>query len=245
MKGIAMSKVMVLLACLLLALTPVTLPAHDGEKLSTFPVAKINSEGMVLAYPDIASLNFTIFTEAVRAPLAVAENARKADAFLHVVKKFLHEGDAVKSLGYRITPLFTYGEKGKKPAISGYRASHSFQVKIKELARLGDLIDLAVQQGINEIQGPIWQHSGIEALNQEASVQALQKAKQMAEALAKSQGMKVKRLYQVSTLTRITPFPRDEAKVMRAAAGPENVATPIEVGEQEIRAQIEAIFELE
>ena len=161
------------------------------------------------------------------------------------MKKFLHEGDTVKSTGYRITPLYTYGERGKKPAITGYRASHGFQVNIKELARLGDLIDLAVQHGVNEIQGPIWQHSGIETLTQEASVQALQKAKQMAEALAKSQGMKVKRLHKVSTLTRIAPYPRDEARIMRAAAGPESVATPIEVGEQEIRAQIEAVFELE
>jgi uncharacterized protein len=240
-----MSQVMVLLASLLLALTPVTLPAQDVEKLSPFPVAKINSEGMVLAYPDLALLNFTILTEALRAPLAVAENARKADAFLHSVKNFLREEDTVKSMGYRITPLYTYGEKGKKPAVTGYRASHSFQVRMKELGRLGDLIDLAVQQGINEIQGPVWQHSGIETLTQEASVQALQKAKHLAEALARSQGMKVKRLHKVSTLTRIAPWRQEEAKVMRAAAGPESVATPIVVGEQEIRAQIEAVFELE
>ena len=177
--------------------------------------------------------------------MASAENARKADAFLTAVKKFFHEGDTVRSTGYRIMPLYTYGEKGKKPAITGYRASNGFQVKLKELARLGDLIDLGVQQGVNEIHGPIWQHSEIDALTQEATVQALQKAKQMAEALARSQGMKVKRLQKVSTMTRVAPYPRDEAKLMRAAAGPENVATPIEVGEQEIRAQVEAVFELE
>ena len=32
---------------------------------------------------------------------------------------------------------------------------------------------------------------------------------------------------------------------MAAAAPPENAATPVEVGEQEIRATIEAVFELE
>jgi hypothetical protein len=240
-----MKKLTSTLAGFLLILAPVALMAQDGDSRATVPQAKILGEGVVKAYPDVALFNFTILTEAPKAQSASSENARKADAFLGAVKKFLHEGDTVKSSGFRVLPLYTYGDKGKKPAISGYRASHSFQVVIKELPRLGDLIDLAVQQGVNEVHGPVWQHSGIDLLNQEASVQALQKARQMAEALAQSQGMKVKRLHRVATMTRVAPFPRDDARAFKAAAGPEAVATPIEVGEQEIRAQIEAVFELE
>ncbi len=156
-------KMILFLAGLLLALAPVTLMAFDEESKSTVPLAKIISEGMVKAYPDVALVNFTILTEAPKAQMASAENARKADAFLTAVKKFLHEGDTVKSTGYRIMPLYTYGDKGKKPAITGYRASNGFQVKLKELVRLGDLIDLGIQQGVNEIHGPIWQHSGIDS----------------------------------------------------------------------------------
>jgi len=233
-----------LLVGLLLVLAPVTLMAADEDK-GTAPLAQISSEGMVKAYPDVALLNFTILTEGPKAPLASTENARKADAFLTAVKKFLQAGDTVKSTGYRIMPLYTYGDKGKKPVISGYRASNGFQVRLKDPSRLGDLIDLGVQHGANEIHGPMWEHSGLEALTQEATVQALQKARQMADTLARSQGLKVKRLKKVSTGVRVTPFPRDEARLMRAAAGPETIATPIEVGEQEIRSQIEAVFELE
>lgn len=238
-------KLIVLLTGLFLALPPVTTIALAEESKTTAPLASTNSEGVVKAYPDVALMNFTIVTESPKAQLASSENARKAEAFLNATKKFLPEGDTVKSTGYRITPLYTYGDKGKKPAINGYRASHGFQVTLKELPRLGDLIDLAVQQGVNDIQGPVWQHSGIDLLIREASVQALNKAKQMAEALAQSQGMKIKRLHRVSTGARVAPFPRDEARLMRSAAGPEAVATPIEVGEQEIRAHVEAVFELE
>jgi uncharacterized protein YggE len=238
-------KIMLFLAGFLLALAPVNLMATSDESKTNAPLAKINGEGLVKAIPDVALVSFTVLTEAPKAQMASAENARKADAFLNAVKKFLHAGDTVKSTGYQIIPLYTYGEKGKKPAITGYRASNGFQVKLMELGRLGDLIDLGIQQGVNEIQGPSWQHSGIDALTQEATVQALHKAKQMAEALARSQGLKVKRLQKVSTGARVMPYPRDEAKVMRAAAMSENVPTPIEVGEQEIRAQVEAVFELE
>jgi uncharacterized protein YggE len=218
--------------------------AREGEVVTPYPQAQIVSEGIIKAHPDIALLNFTIITEAAKAQSASMENAKKADAFISAVKKFLHEGDTVKSTAYRITPLYTYGERGKKPAVTGYRASNAFQVKIKELARLGDLIDLATQYGVNDIQGPLWQHSGMDNLVQEASVQALQKAKKMADALAQSQGMKIKRLQKVSTGARVVPYPREFQAVPPAGAA-EKVATPIEVGEQEIHANIEAVFELE
>ena len=237
-------KIIVILAAVLLALTPVTLMAREGETTMPTSLAQISSEGLVKAYPDIALLNFTVHTEATTAQSASMQNAQKADAFLKSVKKFLHEGDTVKSTGYRITPLYTYGDKGKKPAITGYRASNGFQVTIKELNRLGDLIDLATQHGVNDIQGPVWQHSRLDALVQEAGIQALQKAKQMAEALAQSQGLKIKRLLKVSTGPRMAPYPR-EMKSLAPAGAAESAATPIEVGEQEIRTSIEAVFELE
>ena len=33
-------------------------------------------------------------------------------------------------------PLYSYGERGKKPNITGFRASNGFQVKIKELGSI-------------------------------------------------------------------------------------------------------------
>lgn len=237
-------KMISLLIALPLALIS-TQAVTAGEVQEKIPVAQIASEGVVLATPDLALMSFTILTEAPKAPLAAAENARKAEAFLSAVKKFLREGETIKSTGYQVMPLATPGEKGKKPAITGYRVSSSFQVKVREVARLGDLIDLGVQQGINEISGPAWQHSQIEALTQEATVLALQKAKEMAAALAASQGLKVKRLQKVSTATRMAPLPRAGARFKDMAVAMEAPATPIEVGEQEIRALVEAVFELE
>jgi len=239
-----LNKNLLFLAIFLLSFAPVSLMAREGDSAPPAPLAHITTEGLVKAHPDIALINFTILTEAAKAPSASLENAKKADAFLDAVKKFLHEGDTVKSTGYRIMPLYSYGERGKKPNITGFRASNGFQVKIKELGRLGDLIDLATHSGVNDIQGPIWQHSDMDNFIEEASVQALQKAKKMAVALAQSQGMKIKRLQKLSTGSRVVPYPREFQAVPPAGAA-EKVATPIEVGEQEIRANIEAVFELE
>ncbi len=221
------------------------LPASEETAKPGPSMAIVVGEGQVLAVPDIARLQVAIVTEAPQAQPAAAENAKKAEAFVAAVKKFLPAGDSFKSTGYRIIPLQTYGERGKKPTITGYRVSSSFQIKLTDLTRLGDLIDLAIRQGVNEISGPFWEHAKMDQLLQTASVQALEKARDLAEALAKAQGMKVKRLAKVINRGRQMPVPRDEARMMMAPAGAERVAPPIEVGEQEIRAVVEAAFELE
>jgi uncharacterized protein YggE len=229
-----------------LALFIWTFPAAAEEAAKNSPpLAFVSGEGQVLAVPDIAKLQVVILTEAPQAKAAAAENAKKAEAFVTAVKKFLQPGDTLKTMGYQVIPLKTFGEKNQKPAITGYRVSNSFQVTLKDVKRLGELIDLAVQHGVNEMHGPYWEHAKIEELIQEASVQALQKAKDLAAALAKSQGLKIKRLQRVSTRGRGMPFPREENRLMAPAAQMEKIATPIEVGEQEIRATVEAVFELE
>ncbi|MGQ9920561.1 MAG: SIMPL domain-containing protein [Desulfobacca sp.] len=230
----------------LLALIPGTGILAAEEAVSPGPpLALVSGTGKVLAVPDIAQLQVTIVTEAPQAQVAGAENAKKAEALVAAVKKFLKAGDTLKSMGYRITPLQTYGGQGQKPAITGYRASNSFQIIIKDPVRLGDLIDLAVRHGVNEIHGPLWEHSRLEALIQEASVQALHNARELAEALARSQGLKIKGLQRVSTRGRGIPYPREEGRMLAPAAGMEKVATPVEVGEQEIHASVEAVFALE
>ena len=60
-------KMILFLAGFLLALAPVNLMAQGEESKSTDSLAKINGEGLVKAYPDVALLNFTILTEAPKA----------------------------------------------------------------------------------------------------------------------------------------------------------------------------------
>lgn len=206
--------------------------------------AWITAEGVVKAVPDMASLRLTIQTEAAKAQQATAANARLADGLVAALKKQLQEGDSLKSIAYRVQPLYSQPEKGKKQAIIGYQARHTFLLRVHEPRRLGELLDLALQHGVNDIQGPWWEHSRLEELQREATVKALQQARQLAEALARSQQLQVKKLVKVSVTHRARAIPPGAVRTL-AAPTAEAAATPIEVGEEEIRAQVEATFALE
>jgi uncharacterized protein YggE len=234
------------LAYLLIALglvLPWISPAWAAGGAAT--LLEVDAEGKVMAKPDMATLILEVITQAPQAEAAAAGNARQAEALLKALKKMLGAEEKVQSLSYRVVPVRTYLEKPRRWELTGYKAENRFQVKLRDLTRLGAVIDTALKNGANEVTGPYFRHSRQEELEQQAYVAALQRAKRLAEALAQSQGLKIKSLQEVFTSWGFMLRRGGEGRAARAQeAGAPAPTTPIEVGEQEIRAHIWAVFEL-
>jgi uncharacterized protein YggE len=202
----------------------------------------VDADGKVMATPDLARLTLEVETQATTAAAASQENAKLAGGVLSAVKQVLGPEDKLRTLGYRLMPVHSYKDKSSPPEIKGYRAVNQLEVKVLDVARLGTVIDTAMKNGATKVHGPYWSHSRIEELQRQAAVNALERARRLAEALAQSAGLKIKGLDKISTGIRIIP-PRGagEPYLMAKAASPAS-PTPIEVGEEEINAHIQAIF---
>lgn len=206
------------------------------------PTISVEAEGKVLAKPDMATLTLEVETQAPGAEAAAAENARLSDSLLRALKKMLGPDEKIQSLSYRLNPLRTTKNKTQPPAITGYQALHRFQMQVRDLGKLGPVLDAASKSGASRIQGPYWGHSRLEELQREAAVDALGKARRLAEALAQAAGLKIKGVQKISTGIRLMP--------LRAAPGESFLAaapappTPVEVGEEEIKSHIQAVFDL-
>ncbi|MGO9175657.1 MAG: SIMPL domain-containing protein [Desulfobaccales bacterium] len=197
------------------------------------PTITVEAEGKVAAVPDLAMLTVEVET---RAP--------QAEALLQALKQALGPGDQVKTLGYRLSPVYAPKVKSGPLEITGYQAVHRLQVKVQGPARLGAVIDLALKNGASGINGPFWEHSRAEELQRQAAVAALERARRLAEALAQSQGLKIKGVETISTGIRFLPL-QGPREAMRLASGASAPATPIEVGEEEIKASVQAVFLVE
>ena len=146
----------------------------------------------------------------------------------------------MKTLGFRLNPVYAAKDRTNPPEVKGYEALHRFQVRVKGPERLGAIIDLALKNGASGVNGPFWEHSRLEELQRGAAVAALERARRLAEALAQSQGLKVTGVEKISTGVQFRPFPA-LARSMTAAAP---ATTPIEVGEEEIKASVQAVFQV-
>jgi uncharacterized protein YggE len=186
-------------------------------------------------------LTLEVETQAATAAAAGQENAQQTDRVLKAVKPALGAEDKLRTLGYSLVPVHSYKDKSSPPEIKGYQAVNRLEVKVMDVARLGGVIDTALKNGATKVNGPYWSHSRIEELQRQAAVNALERARRLAEALAQAAGVKIKGIDKISTGVRILP-PRGagEAHMMARAAPPS--PTPIEVGEEEIKANIQAVF---
>ena len=213
--------------------------AAAGAAEPTPSIISVDAEGKVAAKPDLAILNLEVETQAPQSQAAAGENARRSDALLQALKKVLGPEEKIQSLGYRLTPLRSYQSKTKPEGITGYQAVHRFKVEVRDLARLGTLIDTALKDGASKVNGPYWGHSKLEELQRQAAVEALAKARRLAEALAQAAGVKITGLHRLST--RQQPFyPKAPGEAYLKASV--ETPTPIEVGEEEIRANVFAEF---
>ena len=213
-----------------------------GAATASPPSISVDAEGQVTATPDVARLTLEVETQAANAAAAGQENAKQADRVLTALKPKLGPGDKLRTLGYRLTPVYSSKDKSSPPEIKGYRAVNRIEVKVMEVARLGTVIDTALTSGASRVAGPFWSHSRIEELQRQAAVNALERARRLAEALAQGAGLKIKGVDKISTGIRIiSPRGAGAPDLMARAAGPAT-PTPIEVGEEEIKANIQAVF---
>jgi len=202
--------------------------AQGGPQPATI---EVEATGEVRAQPDIATLTPAVETQASTVEEARAANARASQALLQAVKGALQEKEKIQSVSYRLYPVYRSVEKvraGRKirtREIVGYKAEHVFRLELRD--RVG---------------GPYFDHSRRDELQRQAAVQALKRARKLAEALARAADLKVIRLKKVSTAPPFRPiraFAR-EAKAL-AEVAPE---TPVEVGEEKFQARITVVFEV-
>ncbi|MDI6854230.1 MAG: SIMPL domain-containing protein [Deltaproteobacteria bacterium] len=210
---------------------------------------EVEGEGEVLAKPDIAHLTLAVETQAPQVEEARAVNARASEALLKAVKGMLKDDEKIQSVSYQVYPVYQQreksqaGQKVKTTEVAGYKASHFFRVELRDLSRIGQIADAALKSGASRVQGPYFDHSQKDKLQQQAAVLALKRARELAEALAQSAGLKVMRLKKLSTAAAPRPvrMARAELSMAPGEAAPE---TPVEVGEEKFQARLTAIFEV-
>ncbi len=231
----------IILSSLMVALViaGLSLPPARGAETPSPPSISVEAEGKVMATPDLARLTLEVETQAATAAAAAQDNAQQADRVLKAVKQVLGPEDKLRTQGYRLVPVYAAKDKSSPPEIKAYRAVNQLEVKVLDVARLGSVIDTALKNGASQVRGPFWGHAHQEELQRQAAVNALERARRLAEALAQAAGLKIKGVDKISTGIRFLP-PRGAGETYLKAASP--TPTPIEVGEEEIRANIQAVF---
>ncbi len=246
----ALAQVRILLICSVILVLTIAMPAAAKVEAEGPATIEVEAEGEVMAKPDIATLILAVETQAPQVEEARAANARISEALLKAMKSLLKDGEKIQSVSYRVYPIYQRkekvqaGQKIRTEEVAGYAAKHFFRVELKDLTRIGQVSDAALKNGANRVQGPYFEHSQKDDLQEQAAVLALKRARKLAAALAQAANLKVTRLKKVSTAPPYRPIRALMAERAMAPAEAPAPETPIEVGEEKFQARVTAVFEV-
>lgn len=176
---------------------PFTVNSITTAKSSLFMVSGVGKSSGV---PDTAMASFGVTKTAPTVEAAqeqVNEVANKITADLKALG--IAEKD-IQTSNYNVTPNYQYDPSGRQ-ITNGYTVSENIEVKIKPVERANRAIDIATAAGANQVGGItfVLNDETKEKLQQQATEEAIRKAKQQAEMLAKAAGIKLGRIADVQT----------------------------------------------
>ena len=215
--------------------TDLAVPATQGTLLSVSATAEASRT------PDIATLSTGVVTQAADANAAMRDNAVQMDRMLAALRAAGIAPRDIQTSGINLNPQYKYAEN-QPPAIVGYQASNTVNVKVRELAKLGKVLDALVAQGANQINGPSFGIDQPEAALEEARLAAVKKAQAQAQTYARALGLQVKRIVSISEGGASLPRPVPMMRAMAADAGFKETA--VAPGESTVSVSVEMVFEL-
>lgn len=110
---------------------------------------KINGTATIKIEPNIAIVNLGVVTEDINLEKAQRENAIKATSIINELLKFNIPKEDISTFTYSIEPQYDYIEG--KQIFRGYKVTNILSVTIRDLSKVGQIIDAAVSKGANRV----------------------------------------------------------------------------------------------
>lgn len=217
------------------------------------PPARIEVGGAGTAYraPDLAVTQLTVLRNAATAAEAMSAANEAVDAVTKAMTEFGIEKRDLQTAGFQVSPQYQYDNRSdgqqQPPKLVGYEVRNTLSVKVRDLAKLGEVLDRAVKLGVNEGGSISFEIDDPSDASKEARRLAVADARERAETLATASGLKLGRVVLIQDgAVHNEPMPPVPIMEMKLAAAPASAAgrVPVEAGENAVRADVRIVFEL-
>jgi hypothetical protein len=210
----------------------------------------VNGVSQIKAVPDIVSVYISVETNGSTTKEANDKNSEIVDA---VITKLITNGIDRKNIStenFNIYPQYDWSEGGQN--LIGYQATHSLKVQISasDTGKIGDVVDASADAGafINSINFELSVAKQNE-YKSEALKQATEDARTKAESMAEGLGKKLGKLVSISDSGfNYYPWPiyarGGDIGMVESNSEAKLSATNIQPGQQDINAQVTAVFEI-
>jgi len=194
----------------------------------------VTGRGLLKVTPDMAIVTMGVNTENISLKIAQDSNSEVvSNVFQELVRQGIPFRD-IQTIDYSVDQQ--YDNVDGKQVFRDYRVRNTFKVTIRDIKRVGEIIDSAVAKGVNSVSGISFEISQPDKYYNIALKKALEQAVGKAEAIESTSRIVLNR-----TPVRITEEGTNYLPVYQPMLF-KSTATPISTGEINISANIKAVF---
>ncbi|NKM02135.1 SIMPL domain-containing protein [Rhizobium leguminosarum] len=237
----------VLMTALLALPLAASAPAFAQEAKPREPVISVTGDGESSVAPDMAVVNLAVVKQAKTAREALDENNKAMNDVLAALKSGGIAERDLQTSGFSIQPQYNYPQpvdgQQQQPQLIGYQTINSVTVRLRDLAKLGAVIDQSVSLGINQGGEIQFTNDKPDAAIEEARKAAVADAVKRAKTLSEAAGVKLGRILEINeNVPRAMPQPVYRATMMKEAS---DAAVPVQGGENNYNVSVTVTFAIE
>lgn len=195
------------------------------------------------ATPDVAKISVGVSSRAATPAAAREQNTVAINATLEALKAL-----GIEDKDIQTTNMNMWNSYDSNGNIVGYRMSTDLAVYVRDIERAGEVVDAAISAGSNELNGVEYLLSNEDEIYQAALTDAIDLARQKAEAMAAAAGKTVGQVKKIEETSRAVATVRDYSEFANpdtsGAAMNAKADTVIRPGSTSVSAQVQVIFEM-
>lgn len=181
-------------------------------------------------------LPFSFSIHNIQLKLAQEQNAIKISEIINTLKRLGVSSEDIETQAYIIDPQYDYIDG--KQVFRGYKVVHSLKVTIRDVDRIGEIIDEAVASGANTVDNIRFIVSEPSKYYQQALTAAIDDALVKAMTIGRKLKINVSEIPAQITEESYQYISPVQPALLQVSGG----ATPIQIGQVDITARIWAIF---
>lgn len=205
----------------------------------------VNGQGEVQAVPDIAVLSLGVQAEAMTVAEAQDMASRAMDAVMAALKAKGVADKDIQTTGYSVYQQTRWENDKQESVVTGYQVSNNVQVKVRQVADAGTVLDAAVAAGgdLIRVQGVYFQVDEPAPYLEQARAKAVADAKAKAEQLAGLAGVSLGKPIYISE-NSYSPVIYRGAEMAASDSSMPAPTTPITPGETTITANVQIVYSI-
>lgn len=201
----------------------------------------VSGEGEVLAAPDLARLQFAIELDGPQPAELQQQAARIMHDFLALADRLGIPAARIQTSQIDLQPRYHWDE-GRR-VHDGYLLRRFITAELRQLDKLGHLLEAAVALGVNSLSPPELASSRATSLEREALAAAATDARERARVLATRLGAELGPVRRIIERSGAAPVPMERTR-MAIAQETADAAAGYQTGQIRFRAEVEVSFDL-